>query len=223
MSAGSGGNFACPSGDYPGMNCQHCRDALSARLDDEEAGLASVAIDHHVAHCGACRAWWERAVALNRSVRIGPAHVVPDLSGPILAAAAAEREALAETSRPWRLPWRVGLVVVALAQLALALPGLVLGGHGEEAAHLANELLSFDIALASGFVFAAVRPVRAWGMVPIVAVLVALLALTSSIDLIEGRASALREVTHLLEAVGLGFLWALARPTRRPSPVLRLA
>jgi predicted anti-sigma-YlaC factor YlaD len=76
---------------------------------------------------------------------------------------------------------------------------------------VAREVGSFDMALAVGFLFAAWRPVRAWGLLPLVAALVACLALTSVIDLTEGKAAAFSESVHLLDVLGLWLLWQLGR------------
>jgi hypothetical protein len=60
-------------------------------------------------------------------------------------------------------------------------------------------------------VFAAARPARAWGMLPLVAALVACLLATSVLD-VSARNAGFGETTHALELAGLGFLWLLARP-----------
>ena len=79
---------------------------------------------------------------------------------------------------------------------------------------MAHELGSWDVALAVGFLFAAWRPARAWGMLPLVAALVVCLLGTTSVDLADGHAHVARELTHVLEVVGLGCLWPLGRRGR---------
>ncbi len=37
------------------MQCEHCREALSALLDDEDPGVDLHLVDRHLAGCVACR------------------------------------------------------------------------------------------------------------------------------------------------------------------------
>ena len=54
------------------MECEEIRAALSARLDGEQASIADEVIDAHLGACEECRAWYERAVRLNRALTVGP-------------------------------------------------------------------------------------------------------------------------------------------------------
>jgi hypothetical protein len=54
-------------------------------------------------------------------------------------------------------------------------------------------------------------------MLPVVGALVACLAVTTAIDLTEGRAGAGAEAAHLLDLIGLAFLWLV---TRAPMPTI---
>ena len=94
-------------------------------------------------------------------------------------------------------------------------------GHASE--HLAHELTTWDLGLAVGFILLAFMPSRAWGALPVVAVLVVALVGTSVADLATGHALLGRELVHLLEVAGLGCLWVLARRVPRSSVVVRLA
>jgi predicted anti-sigma-YlaC factor YlaD len=190
---------------------------MSARLDGEAPGLSADAVEGHLRGCADCRAWAEAAALVTRVARVEPAEVVPDLSAAILATA----PAIAPTRlQVWLAsPWRVGLVGVALVQLAIAIPALLLGTDpAPSAPHLAHELSSVDLALAVGFLAAAARPARAWGMLPLVGAVVAALFITAGVDVVDGRVAATGEVSHVLEILGLCFLWRLARPqvARRP-------
>ena len=70
--------------------------------------------------------------------------------------------------------------------------------------------------LAVGFLFAAWRPLRAVGLLPFVAALAAGLVGTTIMDVMNRRAVALVETTHLLELVGALLLWLLTiTPHRR--------
>ena len=187
------------------MNCQRYREAVSALLDGEDPGISAELVDRHLAACGRCRAWRDTASAFARSARLAPAEDVPDLTRSILLSAA--DTAIARGRRRVRLP-RIALVVIALAQLAISVADLAADGA---APHSVRELGSWDLALAVGFLFAAWRPARAWGMVPLVAAIVSLLLVSSGIDLLSGRALPTSETAHVLEVAGMVLLWLLAR------------
>ena len=76
----------------------------------------------------------------------------------------------------------------------------------------------FDFALAVGFLFVGWRPVRAYGMLPLVAALVGCLGITTAVDLARGTASLLGESAHLLDLMGLASVWELARTEGPPRP-----
>src|SRR5688500_9973425 len=114
-------------------NCDEVRVGLSARLDGEveawaaQAGLAPDALDGHLAGCADCRTWSRAAEQLTRAVRV-QAVAVPDLTVPILAAVAAERDGAARATRRQaegrRQIMRVALGTTAVIQVLLALPAL---------------------------------------------------------------------------------------------------
>jgi predicted anti-sigma-YlaC factor YlaD len=194
------------------MECRTIREACSALLDGEDAEIATTAVTDHLHSCVACRQFVEDARALRQAIR--PEHPdAPDLSARILAAAREQRHPrLREVTM-----LRLGLVAVAVAQLALAVPGLVYGNDDGAPIHVAHEVGAWDLALAVGFLFAAWRPLRAVGLLPFVGALSAGLVLTAVVDVVHGRAVALTETTHLLELLGTVLLWMLASP----RPVVR--
>jgi predicted anti-sigma-YlaC factor YlaD len=197
------------------MQCEICREHLSARLDGE---AADPAVDEHLSECASCRAWLLEATSLGERVAPALSLDAPDRSEAILAAVGADRvEAEREETAAILFPWRAGLVAVGMLQLLLAVPAL-LGTTTGVTEHLSREMGSFDVALGVGFVFAAWRPARAWGMLPLVATLAGCLVVTTLVDLQQGQAGALAESTHLLDLIGLGLLWALAYSYRRPTP-----
>jgi predicted anti-sigma-YlaC factor YlaD len=195
------------------MRCIRFREAISARLDGEDPGLPAEEIDAHVAGCPDCRSW--AGAAASPALR---ALAAPDdrLVRPAAAPEAA-RAGLIST-----LEWRVVLAVIGLAQVALAWPGGLLD-VGHASIHLSHELSGWDMGLAAGFLVVAWRPARAWGMLPLVAVLVAAMVVTSAVDLASGHALLGREAVHALALAGLGCVWALARRAPRSSVVVRLA
>ena len=201
------------------MRCSRYRLALSARLDGEDTGVEPAALDAHVATCPDCRAWVASAGSLQAQVH---APATPDLNPAVLAAL---MQGAPEPQRPRILSlneWRFILGVVGVLQLITAWPGVMLhSGHASE--HIAHELTTWDLGLVVGFVLLALMPSRAWGALPLVAVLVVALVGTSVADLVGGHALLGRELVHLLEVAGLGCLWVLARRVPRTSVVVRLA
>ena len=200
------------------MRCSRFREAVSARLDGEDPGVPAARIDGHLATCADCRAWATAAGSLPAPTEAPVEATTPDpgVLAALLAAGRPGRAALVTVQE-----WRIALAVIAVVQLVTAWPGVLSGGHAS--VHIAHELTSWDIGLAVGFVFLAWQPSRAWGALPLVALLVAFLTGASVLDLVSGAALLGRESVHLLEVAGLGCLWMLARRMPRSSVVLRLA
>jgi predicted anti-sigma-YlaC factor YlaD len=215
------GNQTGPLSDYPAMNCEFYREAISARIDGELDGAEADALESHLALCGHCRAWADEGVRINRAARIGLAEPVPDLTMSIMAALNAvprpvepTRRRTAPASRPARSPVsiaRFGLVMVALAQLGIALPGL-LGNDAGAPVHVAREQGSWALALAIGFAMVAWRPTRARGVLPLVGVLVGCLCATTVLDVAAGRTVAAAEAPHGLAFLGLAMILLIAYP-----------
>jgi predicted anti-sigma-YlaC factor YlaD len=152
---------------------------------------------------------------MHRDVRLARAPAVPDLTVPILASLRSDDRPYPSHERALRLT----LALVAAAMIVAALPALVLGDDAGLPVHTARHIGSFDLALAVGFLFAAWRPSRVAGLLPVVTALVACLIGTSLLDVLDGRTGALGEVQHVIEVVGLAAAWLLAhplRPRRRP-------
>jgi len=199
------------------MECSKAREALSAALDGERAPSTTAELTAHVRTCAACTRFVEHARALD-AVTHAIRTDTPDLTAHVLDAARAERH------RPdsWTTCLRLGLVAVAIAQLALAVPTLIYGSDEGAPIHIAHEVGAWDLALAVAFVLAAWRPLRAVGLLPFAAALSAGLILTAIVDVAHGRAIALTETTHLLELCGTALLYLLMAPRRRLRPALRL-
>jgi Putative zinc-finger len=72
--------------DYLFVDCEDVREALSARLDNEEdADDARQPIDTHLAHCEACARWYDTAAVITRRARATATVVWPDVSDAVLA------------------------------------------------------------------------------------------------------------------------------------------
>jgi len=197
------------------MDCENYRLGISARLDGEDAGVDDAALAWHLANCEPCRRFESEAIALTRTVRVATAETPPDLTPTIMAAINIQRVAKAPRFDPQAL--RGGLIALAIVQMLLALPVLLLGRDGGAPVHIAREVGSFDVALAVGFFFVGWRPARAYGMLPLVATVVGLLAITTGVDLARGTATMLNESAHLLDVMGLAAVWELARTAGYPG------
>lgn len=218
--AARAGNQTAARGDNPSMDCSDIREAISAHLDDEPAALPPSAVELHVAGCAGCAAWTTRLQQLHRHVRVQAAEPVPDLTAAILDAAprqAAVRRAPGLLGQPVSTA-RWALLTVALTQLVLAVPELLLGDGGDAAGHVARELGSFDVALAVGLLVAAWQPARAWGLLPLAAALVLFIGFSTVLDLVDGTTSGSGEVHHLLDVAGVALLWVVAREAGATVP-----
>jgi predicted anti-sigma-YlaC factor YlaD len=176
------------------MRCHEIREACSALADSEDPGISRETIEAHLRNCARCRAFLDRVE-------------MPDL-GHLVAASATDAHLL----RPLHAsPIRLGLVAVAVAQLALAMPSLFTTAE-HHAIHVSREVGACYFGLAVGFLFAAIRPLRAVGLLPFVAALAGALIVTAAVDISQGHAPAVVELGHLLEVVGTVLLWLLMSP-----------
>ncbi|HEX8804715.1 MAG TPA: zf-HC2 domain-containing protein [Acidimicrobiales bacterium] len=201
------------------MRCSRFREAVSARLDGEDPGVPPGRVDAHLSACPDCRGWATAAGRLTHALGDPPAEraVDPAVLASLLEVAGPRRRSLLTLGE-----WRLVLALVAVAQLVVAWPGMLLH-EGHASVHLAHELTSWDLGLAAGFLLLAWRPSRAWGALPLVALLVVFLTGTSVVDVAAGNALLGRELVHVLEVTALGCAWAVARLAPRSSVVLRLA
>jgi predicted anti-sigma-YlaC factor YlaD len=193
--------------------CEPFRDALSARLDGEEPGMAPARLEEHLAGCPACRAWQEAAAEVTRRARLVPAAAVPDVTAAVLAALPA--------TRPARRPavevlLRAALLVVGAGQLAVALPALTRGTEAAMAGspHLTHETAAWNLGLAVCFLAVAARPRLAAGSLPFLLPFTAVLAWVTVADLAAGHVHAERAGLHLLLAAGVVLVGLLAGRSR---------
>lgn len=203
------------------MDCELAREAVSATLDGEPPPVEYADVEAHLAGCAPCRAWVEDAHRVTRRARLDVVEAAPDRAERIVAAVLADRPVAVGLTR-------LGLAILAAAQVALFAAMLYIGGHSRSA-HLFHELDTFDLALAAGFLTAARRPARAAGMLALVGVAAAGLLGTGAIDVLDGHTHVLDEAPHLLAAAGWLLLFRLARaepdgpygpPARLPRPGL---
>jgi predicted anti-sigma-YlaC factor YlaD len=192
------------------MDCERCREAISARIDGEPSGLTEAELGRHLAGCAACRRWEQAAVGATRAVRLRRAEAVPDLTAGIVRAIAAPPPRRA-ASAPTPAVIRVTLALVAVAQLFIAAPALV-GRDLGATVHVAHEQGAWGLALAAALALAAWRPSRATALLPFLAVFVVSMGVLSLTDVLAGRVTPGAELPHLMAAVGLVLLWLEAHP-----------
>ena len=191
------------------MDCTIAQEALSALLDGEDPGGEPGGLEDHLAGCHACRAWRDGAHVITRRARLAVARPAPAPSPALLAEIARERRwprglsALAKA--------RLALVAVALVQIAVTVPQLILGSDHEAPIHVAHEMGSFDLALAIGFLVAAWQPARARGMHVLVGAAALLLVGTALIDLMAGATSPADETPHLVAVAGWMLMYRIAK------------
>lgn len=187
--------------------------------DGEDPGIDPRLVAVHLARCTECRALRDQIDSVPRPRRISASPAMPDLSGRVV-----RLNAIAD--RASRLGLIRGLLtVLALEIIVLSVPALVLGHEQDTSAHAARHLGAFSVAYAAALLVAVLRPARARSILPVASVLAGALAITATIDLIEGRIPLFGEAIHIPEILSVGLLWMLAVPgprrrrRRRSQPV----
>ncbi len=208
------GTNAAPRTTNPYVKCDRFREAASARLDGEPIGMASSALDHHLAICPGCAGWLADATRLSRTARVG-ASTVPDLSEQILVDAVLPARRVLRR----RNQLRVLIALIGLVQLVLAAPALFGTDIGMSmSVHASHEEAAWNAALGIALLATAIRPVRAAGVLTVLATFVGLLALLSIRDVASGAVELPRLATHLAAVAGLVFVALLSRAERALPP-----
>lgn len=199
------------------LTCHAAREAISARIDGEDPGVAETTLDRHLAACGACRTWEEAAIDVGRRLRVQPAATVPDLTDRILTATGSPGPGIRRG-----LLAAVAAVQITLGILQFAIEGFGHGGHlhGEWARHLFDEGAAWNLAVGVGMAWTAWFPRHARGFAAPLATFVAVLMAISIRDLVADAVPVARVVSHLPLLVGLGLVWAVDGDHRRPRPGL---
>jgi len=213
------------------MNCNRAREALSAMADGEDPAVAAHRLDRHLLACEPCRAFFAGLPSISldegRTDLASVGEPPPDLPARIVARLERERLAgpAAASSGPDRTAarqpvsiWRIGLVALGIGQFLAALPALA-GRMNADVLHANHDLAAIELALSACFVLAAFRPRQAAGFVPLLAAVVGFLSLVAIADVAAGRIAATSELPHLVDALALVMLVAVAR--RHPGPVVR--
>jgi len=197
------------------MDCDRAREAISARIDGEDPGVPGGALEAHLKTCAACRGWQQRAHAMTRRARLGGPFLDRDLTARVLAAIPPQRAGRGRGG----LARRAALAAVAVAQLAITIPLLILGHDHDAGVHAAHELGSFDLALAIAFAVGAVRPALSAGLAWPCSIAAAGLAGTAIVDLIAGQTFGADEAQHLVAVAGAALLcWQALTADGRTEP-----
>jgi predicted anti-sigma-YlaC factor YlaD len=187
--------------DYYYVDCEEYREALSARLDDEEGpDDARHPADRHLELCADCARWYDNAALITRRTRTTAAVTWPDVADAVLAQVPAGTSAAAG-----RL--RVALGAVGAAQAATGLFSLI-GNEDHQTA-------AWQLALAVAFCAVAARRTQPAGLIPLLGTFVGVLAWGFVIGTATGA------VALLLSAAGLVLVVLLGRvspPRRGPVP-----
>jgi predicted anti-sigma-YlaC factor YlaD len=193
------------------MDCATAREAISAILDQEEPGVDAADLERHLAACPGCRRWQEAAHVVTRQARLEAARLTTRPPAEVAAAVAASmgRDRRGRLSSITTV--RLSLVAVAVVQLGVTIPLLVLGHDHTAPAHVAHEMGSFDLAVAGGFLVAAWHPSRAAGIRTVIGMACALLLVTAAIDLATHRTDLGDEAPHVVAVGGWLLLYLLAK------------
>jgi len=217
------GNRRRERDDQQGMDCDRCREAISAALDGEADAGERAGIEAHLAGCAECRAWERDAAAVTRRARTGVAGGGPDLVARVVDHAPGPRVRWRGTAA------RAGLAAVGLAQATIGLVsllGAVTHTHamadplmvlGAGIAHTTHESAAWNLALGVAFLAGALWTRHLAGLLPALGVFIAVLAAVSGIDLVAGRVDPGRVAAHLLLVVGFVLGLAVVRTVPRPG------
>jgi len=181
------------------VDCEDFREALSARLDNEEG--ADHPTDAHLDYCADCAFWYEAAALITRRTRTTAAVAWPDVADAVLA------RVPPGSDRSWS---RVRLALGAVGVLQSGTALVTLAGTGYETG-------AWQLALGVTLTAVAARRMPAVTLLPLLGTLVAVLAwgqLSSGLHL-TGVASL------VLATAGLALVALLSRmpPVRRgPAP-----
>lgn len=199
------------------MDCETCRELISASIDDELSPLEHQTMRSHVARCPTCVAHGRRLLAVDETVQAADRPTAPDLSSAILDRHDAERAASRASSRVQLL--RLALVAVGMVQLVLSLDQLL--HDAAFASHLSRDLGGWDLAFAVGLLVCAANPWRARAILPMVVAVVAVITISMAVDARRDAVALVTELPHLAEYAGLVLLWLLARTLPQSGDVSR--
>ena len=185
------------------MGCGDAHDLISAAADGELTAELVAALDAHLLDCEGCRRYVGRVAGLSQQIERRRVITNPAVIGAVLDRAQTARLGRGRWVRP-ALVWCA--VMIAFESFRPLFVGEIDGVHTHVARHLGASALAFAIGLA----YAAWKPAKAAGLVPVAAVLLATSIGGAVIDTATGMQAPLAESVHLLDLVGFVLLWMVA-------------
>ncbi len=189
-----------PLDDVP---CPSARELISADADEALDAVEAAVLARHIEGCAECATYRSQVAGLSRSVRIRAASFDP-----------AFVELVVQRAQPARLGrggWlRPALAWCALLIMVQSISPLVFGDIDGASTHVARHVGASTFALGVGLLYVVWRPHRAFGMLPLVGALFGAMLAGALFDVIGGDRSALSEVVHVVELVGMVLLWMIA-------------
>ncbi|MDK8795096.1 zf-HC2 domain-containing protein [Corynebacterium sp. MSK044] len=203
--------------------------ALSARIDGEDTGLDNTVIDAHLDHCPECSSFWERSLALSRSLSFveadGSMAPPEDLSDVIYAGVETEFHKLASRRL---LGLSIGRVILAiLAVLYIVWAGQLVVGSGAaeidpDVASLLIGAAAVRIGIAAALLLVAWKPNQIPGVLLIVGAMFGFTVGFAVLDAVSGAAPAqwLHLGMLLFTCAALVFMWVADRGPSNPLRTL---
>lgn len=186
-----------------GRSCEAVHELISAAADDELPASDVVALERHLAGCADCTIFSERVARLTRLARVRTVLPEADLVERVMARARPPRLGRGAWTRP-ALAWCGVLVAVQSVR------PLVFGEMAGTPTHVARHVGASALALAIGFVYAAWRPHKAFGLLPLVGGLLVTTVFGAALDMLGGDRRPGAEAVHVAELVGIVLLWLVA-------------
>lgn len=187
--------------------CSFARELVSAAADDELSPDEDARLAAHLDGCAECTVYADEMAGLTRSIRLRPVTARADLAADLTAA-------ILSRSRPPRLGrggWmRPALAWVGVVIAVQSVGPLVFGDIDGTPTHVARHVGASALALAIGLLYAAWRPVRAFGLLPLVVALFAATVAAALLDTLAGERTAVAESVHVAELIGMVLLWFVA-------------
>ncbi|MFW2336263.1 zf-HC2 domain-containing protein [Ilumatobacter sp.] len=200
---GPGSGHDDPVDGPPGTSCSEVRELISADADDALGADDAQVLELHLEGCHACAAYRSRIADLSRSTRVRSATFDPAFVATVMQRAQPARLGRGGWLRP-ALAW-CGLLVAVQS-----VSPLVFGEIEGAPTHVARHVGASTFALGVGLLYVAWRPHRAFGVLPLVSALFAAMLAGAFFDVVGGDRSAMSEMVHVVELVGMVLLWMVA-------------
>jgi predicted anti-sigma-YlaC factor YlaD len=186
-----------------GRACESFRELISAAADDELPAADVVLLDAHLAGCAGCSSFAEQVARLTRAARLRTVLPEADLVERVMSRARPARLGRGAWMRP-ALAWCGVLVAVQSGR------PLLWGELSGTPTHVARHVGASALALAIGFVYAAWRPHKAFGLLPLVGGLLVTTLFGAVLDMLAGDRRPGAEAVHVAELAGIVLLWLVA-------------